>query len=106
MESHDICFGTRQNKRLTLKPKNPKKLEEGEGEGVRGEDKINEMVELLTEHWDKLQEEFNRKAESDQDEMMGHFNDVVNNLGDTLFGDGTNPEDFQQFLAGLEDEER
>ena len=36
--------------------------------------------------------------------MMGHFNDVVNNLGDTLFGDGTNPEDFQQFLAGLEED--
>ena len=36
---------------------------------------------------------------------MDHFNCSINNLGDSLFGDEANPEDFKKFIDGLEDEQ-
>ena len=37
--------------------------------------------------------------------MMTHFNGVIENLGDTMFGDDANINDFRQFVSGLEAEE-
>ena len=37
--------------------------------------------------------------------MSEHFNMTLEGLGDVLFGDEANVEDFQEFTNGLEDEE-
>ena len=36
---------------------------------------------------------------------MDHFNSRISSLGDCLFGDEANPEDFRQFIGGFEDEQ-
>ena len=85
--------------KLMFRPKNPGLVE------VRGTEKANEMVELMVDNWDQLQDKFNDYSEAEKDEMMDHFNCCINNLGDSLFGDEANPEDFKQFIDGLEDEQ-
>ena len=84
-------------KRLVLKPKGEK--------GSRGTEAAKEMLELMTENWDQLQDKFNSQNESEKSEMLEHFNQTIECLGDTLFGDDCNIEDFTAFVDGLEDEE-
>ena len=63
------------------------------------------MVEMLSDNWDQLQDKFAGQTEAEKEEMMDLFNCAVENLGDTLFGDDSNINDFKQFVSGLEDEE-
>ena len=63
------------------------------------------MVELMSENWEQLQEKFRGQTEAEKGDMMDHFNSTIENLGDTLFGDDSNINDFKQFVSGLEDEE-
>ena len=84
-------------KKLVLKPKGAK--------GTRGTEAAKEMLELMTENWDQLQDKFNSQNENEKSEMLDHFNQTIENLGDTLFGDDCNIEDFTSFVDGLEDEE-
>ena len=37
--------------------------------------------------------------------MMDHFNGEIENLGNSLFDDGANPEDFKQFAEGFAENE-
>ena len=52
-----------------------------------------------------LQEKYNDQTEAEKEEMTDHFNSAIENLGDTLFGDEPNIDDFRQFVQGLKDEE-
>ena len=84
--------------KIVLQPKRPELVK------VRGTEQASEMVELMIDNWDQLQSKFNDYSESDKDDLMDHFNCAINNLGESLFGDDANPEDFKQFMDGLEDE--
>ena len=84
-------------KKLVLKVKGER--------GTRGTEAAKEMLELMVENWDQLQEKFNSQNENEKSEMLEHFNQTIDNLGDTLFGDDCNTEDFTSFIDGLEDEE-
>ena len=84
--------------KIVLKPKRPELVK------VRGTEQASEMVELMIDNWVQLQSKFNDYSESDKDDLMDHFNCAINNLGESLFGDDANPEDFKQFMDGLEDE--
>ena len=85
-------------KRLQIKPKN-KHLGQ-----ARGTTQASEMVEIMIDNWDQLQDKFNSQTESEKEEMMDHFNCSIDNLGDTLFGDDANPDDFKKLIKGLEDD--
>ena len=63
------------------------------------------MVELMSENWEQLQEKFRGQTEAEKEDMMDHFNSSIENLGDTLFGDDANIDDFKNFVTNLEDEE-
>ena len=80
-------------KRLVLKPKGDR--------GSRGTEAAKEMLELMTDNWDQLQDKFNSQTENEQIEMLEHFNETIDGLGDTLFGDDCNIEDFTAFINGL-----
>ena len=70
-----------------------------------GTEQAPEMLELMAENWEQLQEKFNSQTEAEKNDMMDHFNSSIENLGDTLFGDDANIDDFRSFIGGLEDEE-
>ena len=74
---------------ILLKPKRPELVK------VRGTEQASEMVELMIDNWDQLQSKFNDYSESDKDDLMDHFNCAINNLGESLFRDDANPEDFK-----------
>ena len=44
-------------------------------------------------------------SDTDKEAMIEHFNQAVENLGDTMFGDDASAEDLKAFADGLEDEE-
>ena len=72
---------------------------------ARGTEQASEMVELMSSNWSSLQEKFNGQTEAEKEDMMDHFNSSIENLGDTLFGDDANIDDFKNFVTNLEDEE-
>ena len=72
---------------------------------ARGTEQASEMLELMVDNWEQLQEKFKTQTEAEKEDMMDHFNSTIENLGDTLFGDDANIEDFKAFIGGLEDEE-
>ena len=88
-----------ESKRLSYKPKDPNMVE------VRGTEQASELVDLMVDNWDQLQDKYKNQSVEDREEMMDHFNGALNNLGDTLFGDDATPDDFRQFVGGLEDEQ-
>ena len=73
--------------------------------GARGTEKAKEMLELMTENWSQLQENFQTQEEVERDEMIEHFNDAVDELGDQLFGEDANMDDFDRFVRGMDDKE-
>ena len=81
------------------------KLKGADEAKARGTEQASEMVELMSENWEQLQEKFRGQTEAEKGDMMDHFNSTIENLGDTLFGDDSNINDFKQFVSGLEDEE-
>ena len=62
------------------------------------------LVELMVENWDQLQERFAEYDESEKGEMIEHFNSTIDCLGDSLFGDDANKEEFEE-LVNQSDEE-
>ena len=84
-------------RKLQFKPKSDK--------GARGTKQASEMLELMVENWDQLQEKFADYSESEKEEMIDHFNNTIENLGDMLFGDDANKEEFEE-LVNQSDEEQ
>ena len=50
-----------------------------------------------------MKEKHNSQSEEEREEMMDFFNSNLENLGDTLFGDDTTPEDLATYVDGLDD---
>ena len=73
--------------------------------GARGTEKAREMLELMTENWTQLQENFRNQSEEEQGEMIDHFNDACDELGDQLFGEDASIEDFDRAVRSLEEAE-
>ena len=73
--------------------------------GARGTEQASEMVELMQENWEQIQEKFLGQTESEKEEMLEHFNNAIENLGDTLFGEDASPEEFKNFVNDLADDE-
>ena len=59
----------------------------------------------MIDNWDQLQEKFHNQTESEKEEMMDFFNCRINSLGDVLFGDEANPDDFKTLVKDLPSEE-
>ena len=81
------------------------KLKGADEAKARGTEQAPEMLELMLDNWDQLQEKFKSQTETEKEDMMDHFNSSIENLGDTLFGDDANIDDFKNFVTNLEDEE-
>ena len=78
-----------QQLRITL---TKEKIDEAK---ARGTEQAPEMLELMIENWDQIQEKFESQTETEKEDMMDHFNSRIENLGDTLFGEGSNSDDFR-----------
>ena len=85
-------------RKLQFNPKSDK--------GARGTKQASEMLELMVENWDQLQEKFADYSESEKEEMIDHFNNTIENLGDMLFGDDANVDDFEQLVSSFEETEQ
>ena len=74
-------------------------------EGMRGTEAAKEIVAMMCENWDPLQEKYQGQPQSEQEEMLDHFNNAVEGLGDALFGDDSGVEEFQTFANDLDEEQ-
>ena len=50
-----------------------------------------------------MKEKHNASSEEEREEMMDFFNSNLENLGDTLFGEDSTPEDLATYVDGLDD---
>ena len=71
--------------------------------GSRGTAQAQEMVEMMQENWAQIRENYNSQSAEDQDDMIEHFNSAVENLGDNIFGDESNPQDFERFIQASDE---
>ena len=61
-------------------------------------------LELLKNNWDQIIAAFGATSEEEQEELIAHFNEVAEEVGDVLFGEDMN--DFVSKIEGLNDEEQ
>ena len=73
--------------------------------GARGTLQAKEMLDLMTENWSQIQENFHAQEEQDREDMLEHFNQAIEELGDQLFGEDASKDDFDRFVRGLDDNE-
>ena len=71
--------------------------------GARGTEAANEVCDMLSENWSQFREQFLALGPEDQDEMLEHFESVIENLGDILFGEDSNEEDLRRFVMARSD---
>ena len=79
------------------------KLSDADEAKARGTEQATEIIELMVDNWEQIQEKFSGQTQSEKEEMMDHFNSAIENLGDVLFGEDSNIDDFEQFAGGFED---
>ena len=58
--------------------------------GARGTEKATEMIDLMKENWGPIQENFNLRSEDERLELIDHFNNKVEDLGEMLLGENAN----------------
>ena len=71
-------------------------------EGFRGMSTANEVMETLCDNWSQLQDNYLNQTETEKEDMLEYFNNAIENLGDTLFGEDCDVEAFKDFVTGLE----
>ena len=71
--------------------------------GARGTEKAYEMIDLMTENWNPIQENFQLMSNEEKLELIDHFDNKVDSLGEMLFGDRATKDDFEAFAKGLDD---
>ena len=74
--------------------------------GARGTEKATEMIDLMKENWGPIQENFNLRSEDERLELIDHFNNKVEDLGEMLLGENANKDDFENFAKGLDESEQ
>ena len=57
----------------------------------------------MAENWNPIQENFSLMSRDDQLELVEHFDNKVESLGEMLFGDRATKDDFECFAKGLDD---
>ena len=72
--------------------------------GSRGTEQAPEMLDLMQENWEDLQSAFSGYSKEEQDELLDHFNQALEDLGDNLFGTDSNIEDLRTFVLSQEEE--
>ena len=72
--------------------------------GARGTEQANEVCEMLSENWQQFRDKYNALVQEEQDEMLEHFEGIMDNLGDILFGEDSNDEDVKRFVLSQSDE--
>ena len=53
--------------------------------------------------WQNIQDKFAAMSDEERESMVEHFNSVDGGIGDALFGDDANIDDFENALNGLEE---
>ena len=72
--------------------------------GARGTEQATEVCEMLSENWQQFRDKYNALAQDEQDEMLEHFEGIIENLGDILFGEDSSDEDVKRFVLSQPDE--
>ena len=74
-------------------------------DGVRGTENASKVIEMLTQNWTQFRDNFNSLEKEERDELFGHFEAFMENLGDILFGPDSNAEDMERFVHARQDTE-
>ena len=74
--------------------------------GARGTEQASEVCEMLSENWQQFRDKYNALAQEEQDEMLEHFEGIMDNLGDILFGEDSNDEDVKRFVLSQSDDKQ
>ena len=75
-------------------------------EGAGGTESKEAILELVKVEWGNIQVKFEEMTNEEQISLIQHFNTVDEevNMGDALFGEQANYDDFAQAVDGLEAE--
>ena len=74
--------------------------------GSRGTEGASEMLELMSSNWEQIRDAFAQYSDEEQNELMDHFNDTLDDLGENLFGEDAQMEDFKTYITGMEEEDQ
>ena len=74
--------------------------------GARGTEAADELVDMLKENWEQIQTKYNELTETEKNEMLEHFNSTFENIGDTLFGEEADFSAVDEYINGLNEEEK
>ena len=77
---------------------------QAKAKAARGTAGAAQMVELMTENWATIQEAFQSSTGEEQEGLVDHFNNVIDELGDVLFGDDCTPGEFKDKIALCDEE--
>ena len=74
--------------------------------GVRGTESAAEVIEMLAQNWHQFRDNYNSLEQEEQDGLLRHFESLIENLGDILFGEDSNAEDMEKFVKNRTDAEQ
>ena len=60
---------------------------------------------MLSENWQQFRDKYYALAQEEQDEMLEHFEGIIENLGDILFGEDSSDEDVKRFVLSQPDDQ-
>ena len=72
-------------------------------DGARGTESKDEVIDMARAEWQNIQDKFAAMSAEERESMVEHFNSVDGGIGDALFGDDANIDDFENALNGLEE---
>ena len=73
------------------------------GNGVRGTQASQDLLETLKENWEQMRKAYNEKDDGEKEEMLNYFNSAIENFGETLFGDDSESNELGDFVNALTD---
>ena len=74
--------------------------------GQRGTEGAPELLDMVNENWSQIKENFKASSEEEQEGLLEHFNSAQDEMGDMLFGDDADYEDFKNKFNALSDEQQ
>ena len=76
--------------------------------GARGTESKDELLNMARAEWQNIQDKFAAMSAEERESLVDHFNSVSeeDGIGDALFGDDANIDDFANALNGLDEKDQ
>ena len=61
------------------------------------------MVEIFRDNFDRMRSLYSKREDGEKEEMKDFFNSALDNFGDILFGEDSDPLQLSNFVKSLDD---